>query len=73
MHADEDHPLDLRFKNVKISAREDGADFPIFDAKRCKYIEFDNVTVEGFARPHVISDRKDNIKFINTTEIVIDD
>ncbi len=72
VHADENEPIDLRFKNVKISSIEPGAEFPIFEAKRCKYIEFDNVTVEGFARPHIVSDRTDNIKFINSTEVEID-
>lgn len=71
LHADEKHPLDLRFKNVKITSREPGAEFPIFDAKRCKYIEFDNVTVEGFADPKVVTDRADVIKIINGTDVKI--
>ena len=69
IHADENEPLDLRFKNVKISARETGADFPIFDAKRCKYIEFDNVTVEGFKDPRIVTDRADRVNIINGTGI----
>lgn len=71
LEADESNPLDYRLKNVKITARESGADFPIFDAKRCKYIEFDNVTVEGFLDPYVISDNRENVKIKGSTKIKI--
>ena len=64
-------PLDFRLKNVKITAREKGADFPIFEAKNCKYIEFDNVTIEGFANPYVISDNKDIINIKGGTAVQV--
>lgn len=69
LHADENHPLDLRFKNVKISAREEGADFPLLEASDCKYIEFDGVTVEGFKDPYIVTDCADKVKLINCTPI----
>ncbi|MBR2431397.1 MAG: hypothetical protein IKB23_00590, partial [Clostridia bacterium] len=69
--ADANEPLDFRLKNVKLTAREDGADFPLFEAKNCKYIEFDNVTVEGFSDPHIITDNADKVKMIGGTNIRI--
>lgn len=54
--SDPDEPLEFKLKNVKLTAKDEGADFPIFEARNCKYIEFDNVTVEGFANPFVILD-----------------
>ena len=68
--SDANEPLDFRLKNVLITSREENADFPIFEAKNCKYVELDNVTVKGFKEPFVISDRADNIKLINS-EIAI--
>ncbi len=70
--ADPDEPLDFRMKNVIISARKEDADFPIFEASGCKYIEFDNVIVKGFKSPHIISDNKDNIKFVNSTNVRVE-
>lgn len=69
--ADANEPLDFRLKNVKLTAREDGADFPLFEAKNCKYIEFDNVTVEGFSDPYIITDNADKVKIIGGTNVRI--
>jgi len=69
--ADQNEPLDFRLKNVKITAREADADFPLFEAKYCKYIEFDNVTVEGFKNPAVVSDKTDIINIKGGTNIDI--
>ena len=48
--------LEFRLKDCVITSLEEGADFPIFDAKNCKYIEFDNVKVEGFKDAFVTID-----------------
>ncbi len=69
--ADPKEPLTYKLKNVKISAREDGADFPILEATDCKYIEFDNVTVEGFKDPYIVTDCADKVKITNSTSIRI--
>ena len=69
--ADPNEPLDFRMKNVKLTAREQGADFPLFEATSCKYIEFDNVTVEGFGEPYAVTDNPDAIKIIGGTNIKI--
>ncbi len=69
--ADPDEPLDFRLKNVKITAREENADFPIFEAKNCKYIEFDNVVIEGFNSPYILTDNADNIRICNGTKVNI--
>lgn len=69
--ADPAEPLDFRLKNVKITAREADAEFPIFEAKNCKYIEFDNVTAEGFKNPAVVSDKTDIINIKGGTNIDI--
>jgi len=69
--ADPNEPIDYRLKNVKISAREDGAEFPILEASNCKYIEFDNVTIEGFKDPHILTDHADKIKITNSTNVKI--
>jgi len=37
--SDVDEPLDFRLKNVKITAREENADFPIFKATVCATID----------------------------------
>lgn len=69
--ADPNEPLDFRLKNVKITAREADAEFPLFKAKYCKYIEFDNVKIEGFKAPAVISDKSDIINIKGGTGINI--
>lgn len=69
--ADPGEPLDFRLKNVKITAREDGADFPIFSATSCKYIEFDNVEIKGFKEPFVLTDAPDRIKIIGGTPLTV--
>lgn len=69
--SDTEERLEFRMKNVKLTAREEGADFPLFNAKNCKCIEFDNVTVEGFRRSHVVTDNPDCIKLVNSTAIEI--
>ena len=69
--SDPNEPLEFKLKNVKLTAREDGADFPIFNATDCKYIEFDNVTVDGFKEPYIVTDNKENVKIIGGTEIKI--
>ena len=69
--SDPNEPLDFRLKNVKITAREEGAEFPLFDAKNCKYIEFDNVTVEGFKAPIITADKSEIINIIGGTKINI--
>ena len=56
---------------MKLTAREDGADFPLFEAKNCKYIELDNVTVEGFSDPYIITDNADKVKMIGGTNVRI--
>ncbi|MBQ7328728.1 MAG: right-handed parallel beta-helix repeat-containing protein [Oscillospiraceae bacterium] len=66
-----EEPLDFRLKNVKLTAREEGADFPILEASNCKYIEFDNVTIEGFRDPHIVTDKPDVVKIINGTAVKI--
>ncbi len=70
--ADKDEPLDFRLKNVRITASPECADLPILEAKNCKYIEFDNVTVEGYKNPHIVSDRRDivNVKGGTSVEVV---
>lgn len=67
--ADPNEPLDYRLKNVRITSREPDADFPIFEASDCKYIEFDSVTVEGFKNAHIVTDNPDNVKIINSDKI----
>ena len=67
--ADKDEPLDFRLKNVRLTASEDGVDLPILEAKNCKYIEFDNVIVEGYKNPHIISDSKDIVNIKSGTPI----
>ena len=69
LYADPSEPLDFRLKNVKITAREPGADFPLVEATNCKYIEFDNVTIEGFANPYLISDKQDVVNIKGGTSI----
>ena len=69
--SDHNEPLDFRLKNVKITARQEGAEFPLFEATNCKYIEFDNVTIEGFKKPAIVTDNPDVIKIIDGTEIEI--
>ena len=64
-------PLDFRLKNVKITAREEGADFPLFKATNCKYIEFDNVTIEGFKQACVVTDKPDAIRIVGGSAIEI--
>lgn len=70
--SDPAEPLEFRLKNVRLSAREEGAGFPIFNATNCKYIEFDNVVVEGFADPHVTVDNADTVKIVGGTKVRID-
>ncbi len=67
--SDPNEPLDFRMKNVVISSRADGADFPILEANNCKYIEFDNVTVKGFKNPHINTDAPEKITVKGGTEI----
>jgi len=67
--SDPNEPLDFRLKNVKITAREEGADFPLFNATNCKYIEFDNVTIEGFKTPCAVTDNPDKVKIIGGTQV----
>ena len=67
--ADKDEPLDFRLKNVRLSASSTCADLPILEAKNCKYVEFDNVTVEGYNNPHVVSDRSGVVKIIGGTPV----
>jgi len=69
--SDPDEPLDFRLKNVKITARDEGADFPILEAKNCKYIEFDNVTVEGFENPTVLTDAPEKVSVIGGSAVNI--
>lgn len=66
-----EEPLDFRLKNVKLTAREEDADFPILNASNCKYIEFDNVTIEGFRDPHIVTDKPDAVKIANGTAVKI--
>lgn len=66
-----EEPLDFRLKNVKLTAREEDADFPILDATNCKYIEFDNVTIEGFRDPHILTDTPDAVKIVGGTAVKI--
>ena len=70
--SDTEEPLDFRLKNVKITAREEGADFPLFKATNCKYIEFDNVTIEGFKNPKIITDFPDRINVIGGTSVNVE-
>lgn len=69
--ADKDEPLDFRLKNVKITASEAAADLPILEAKNCKHIEFDNVTVEGYKNPRIVSDRMDTVIIKGGTTISV--
>ena len=69
--SDPNEPLDFRLKNVKITARDEGADFPILEAKNCKYIEFDNVTVEGFENPTVLTDAPEKVSVIGGSAVNI--
>lgn len=69
--SDPDEPLDFRLKNVKITSKALGADFPILEAKGCKYIELDNVFTEGFDKPYILSDNKENVKLKGLTDIEI--
>ena len=62
-------PLTFKLKNVTISSREEGAQFPMINAKNCKLIELENVTIEGFKTPTIVTDNPDCIKTINSTEI----
>lgn len=71
LHSNNKESLDFRMKNVKLTAREKDADFPILESKNCKYIEFDNVTIEGFIEPHIVTDNPNSVKIINGTEIKI--
>ena len=50
--------------NSLISSREDGADFPIFEAVRYKSIVFENVRFEGFIDPYAVVDAPDRISVI---------
>ena len=63
--------LNFRLKNVKLTAREENAEFPILEASNCKYIEFDNVTIEGFRDPHIVTDNPDSVKIVNGTGVKI--
>jgi hypothetical protein len=69
--SDAEEPLEFRLKNVKLTAREEGADFPLMEATNCKYIEFDNVTIEGFRDPHIVTDNPDTVKILNGTDVRI--
>ncbi len=71
LHSDKEEPLDFRLKNVKLTARDEAADFPIFEADNCKYIEFDNVIIEGFLNPHIVTDNPNLVKIINGTDVKI--
>jgi hypothetical protein len=48
-------------KNCLISSREDGADFPIFEAVRYKRIVFENVEIKGFSDPYAVVDSTDRV------------
>ena len=67
--SDTEEPLEFRLKDCVITSLEEGADFPIFDAKNCKYIEFDNVKVEGFKDAFVTIDNPDVMCVKGGTEI----
>ena len=69
--SDKDEPLDFRLKNVRITSGREDADFPIFEAKACKYIELENVSVEGFKDPHIVSDRASVVKIKGNTSIEV--
>jgi hypothetical protein len=62
--SDADEPLELVMNNSLISSREDGADFPIFEAVRYKSIVLENVRFEGFVDPYAVVDAPDRISVI---------
>lgn len=69
--SDPAEPLDFRLKNVKITASEEGADFPLLQATNCKYIEFDNVTIEGFSEPCIVTDKPEAVRIVGGSNIKI--
>lgn len=65
----DDEPLSFRLKNVRLTAGSEGAEFPILNAKRCREILFENVTIEGFADAHLLTDRAETVTVVGGTPI----
>ena len=69
--SDSKEPLVFKMKNCFVSSREDEAEFPIFEAKNCKEIVLDGVTVRGFKKPTVVTDNKNIISIKNSDDIEV--
>ena len=67
--SDTEEPLELVMKNCLISSREDGADFPIFEAVRYKRIVFENVEIKGFSDPYAVVDSTDRVTVLGGDSI----
>ncbi len=66
-----EHPLTFKMKNVTISSREVGADFPIIEAKNCALVDLENVSLEGFKTPTIVTDNLDCVKVHGGTKIKV--
>ncbi|MBQ2719496.1 MAG: right-handed parallel beta-helix repeat-containing protein [Clostridia bacterium] len=64
-----EEPLSFRLKNVRLTAGSEGAEFPLLSAKSCREILFENVTVEGFADAHLITDTPAAVTVVGGTPI----
>ncbi len=67
--SDTEEPLTVKLINCLLTKREGVADFAIMEAKNCKAIELENVKVEGFKEPHIITDASSKVKLLGETNI----
>ena len=69
LYCDADEPCTLRLIDVEISAREGCEDKPLVHADHFKRIEFDNVTLTGFADPTILSKTEGELVMKNSTPV----
>jgi hypothetical protein len=73
--SDAEEPLELVLRNCVISSRENGADFPVFEAVRYKRITLENVEIHGFSDPYAVVDSPDriNVTLGDSIRLVVSD
>ena len=68
---DEKEPLDMVLKNVILRPAEGLEDLPVMDAKNFKRIRMENVTLEGFSNPRILSRSEGVIEQIASTPVKV--
>ena len=72
IHGDAGEPIDFTLKNVKITAREGFGDVAFMEATNYSRITLEQVTLEGYTQPKLLSYTEGELNFTDSTEVRVE-